>query len=283
MMKSNAEARTLSVHIENMLLERNLRGMKTMQSALTPGYVLRAAKLLLPLRGCVLIGTGFPVAGTFETDGPVGAIALYEALAAQGAEPIIVCGLPLSAELAKDYRVHPLKVGPHPARGQEARDALQRLRPELIISIERPGLASDGHYYNMRGENISAGAACFDTFLQYASCPSVAIGDGGNEIGMGNIQQALSTLDIQASVTECSELVIADVSNWAALGLIAMLDWLSGRDMLAQLDSLAVLAYLSARGSVDGVSRENTLSEDGLPAVAGVDLLHRLRLLVKAH
>jgi hypothetical protein len=271
----------LSIEIENILVERNLRGMKTVQGALTPGYVLRAAELILPVKGRVLIGTGFPVIDTFETDGPVGAIALYQSLEALGAEPVIVCGPPLSDQLQKDYRVYSLKVGPHEGRNEEAINALNDLNPQLIISIERPGMAADGNYYNMRGEDISARAACFDTFLQHAKCPTIAIGDGGNEIGMGNIQEALQNLDIQAAVTECSELIIADVSNWAALGLIAMIDFLTKSDLLDKLDSMSILKYLSKRGSVDGVTRDNTLTEDGLPAQYGIDLTARLRMLVK--
>ena len=276
-------AEQLSRNIENMMVERNLRGMKTVQSALEPGYVLRAAQMMLPIRGPVLIGTGFPVVDTFETDGPVGAIALYDMFKAIGADPIIVCGPPLSDELSKKYNVHSLKVGghSHESSEQEAQTALAKLNPELIVSIERPGMAADGKYYNMRGEDISARAACFDSFLIHGNCPSIAIGDGGNEIGMGNIQEALKDLDIQAASTECSELVIADVSNWAALGLIAMVDWLTGRDQLGRLDSLAVLEFLSSHGSVDGVTRDNTLTEDGLPAQDGIDLIARLRTLIK--
>jgi hypothetical protein len=273
-------AMQLSLDIENMLVERNLRGMKTVQSALPQGYVLRAAQMMLPIRGTVLIGTGFPVVDTFETDGPVGAIALYQAFEALGAQPIIVCGAPLSEQLKKTYRVHEITVGLNARRDEEALQALEQLQPELNVSIERPGLAADGKYYNMRGEDISARAACFDTFLIHAQCPSIAIGDGGNEIGMGNIQDALKGLDIQAAATGCNELVIADVSNWAALGLIAMLDWLSGQNILAKLDSMAVLKFLSQRGSVDGVTRENTLTEDGLPAKDGIELLDRLQALV---
>lgn len=280
-MTQRATAMQLSLDIENMLVERNLRGMKLMQTALPQGYVLRAAQLMLPVRGVVLIGTGFPVVNTFETDGPVGAIALYQAFEALGSKPIIVCGAPLSTQLANTYRVHEITLGPNAQRDSEALRALDQLQPELIVSIERPGLAADGKYYNMRGEDISARAACFDTFLTHATCPSIAIGDGGNEIGMGNIHEALKGLDIQASVTGCNELVIADVSNWAALGLIAMLDWLGGHNILAKLDARSVLQFLSERGSVDGVTRENTLTEDGLPALQGIELLDRLQALIR--
>ena len=67
----------LSVAIEELLVARNPRHMQVARAALAPGYYLRAADLLRDVAGNVLIGTGFPVTTTFETDGPVGAIALY--------------------------------------------------------------------------------------------------------------------------------------------------------------------------------------------------------------
>ncbi|EAT12404.1 DUF4392 domain-containing protein [Bermanella marisrubri] len=271
----------ISKQIEDILVERNLRGMKTVQHALPSGYIKRASDLILGAKGTVLIGTGFPVVDTFETDGPVGAIALYRAFEAMGLHPIIVCGAPLSEVLRHDYNVQELIVGPHCKQDDEARQALQDLNPSLIVSIERPGQASDGRYYNMRGEDISARAGCFDSFFRQANCPTIAIGDGGNEIGMGNIHEALNQLDIQAAATQCSELVIADVSNWAALGLIAMISAQMQRDLLTMLDARQVLEYLSDRGSVDGVTRENTLTEDGLPVEDGLELQRRLRVLIE--
>ena len=192
----------LSIAIENAMVARNPRGMQTLQAALEPGYYLRAAELLEQATGNVLIGTGFPVNDTYETDGP---------------------------------------------------------------------------YYNMRGEDISPRCAAFDYFLTLATCPSVAIGDGGNEIGMGNIAQTVAQLDITPSATCCDELVIADVSNWAAHGIIAMLSARRGEDLLAGWDNLAQLHYLSQRGSVDGVSRENTLTEDGLDSSISEALILQLR------
>lgn len=281
MNSANKKEQQLSKRIEDLLVARNPRGMKDVQPALEPGYYLRAAMLIREAiaepGAAVLIGTGFPVVDTFETDGPVGAIALYHALESLGAKPVIVCGAPLSDALVEQYRVQEILVGPHGEREQEARTALDTLKPQLIISIERPGMAADGCYYNMRGEDISPRAACFDTFMRLADCPTIAIGDGGNEIGMGNIAEALQGLDIVPAVTTCSELVIADVSNWAAHGLITLLAYWSGRDLLGDIDSLAILEYLSARGSVDGVTRRNELTEDGLPATEGIAVIEQLR------
>jgi len=269
----------LSTQIENLLVARNPRGMKTLQAAMVPGYYLRAAQLLHAASGNVLIGTGFPVAGTYETDGPVGAIALYRALETLGATPVLVCGAPLADAIARDYRVHKISVGEPAVSKVEAEKALQQYQPSLVISIERPGMAADGLYYNMRGEDISPACASFDYFLSLANCPTIGIGDGGNEIGMGNVATTLQQLNIIPSATCCDELLIADVSNWAAHGLIAMLSAIRQQDMLLDWDNLALLQYLSERGSVDGVTRENHLTEDGLSADISEKLINDLRKL----
>jgi hypothetical protein len=270
---------SLSTAVEAILVRRNPRQMARLREALRPGYYLRAARLLRD-PGRTLIATGFPVAGSFETDGPLGAIALYRTLEELGHECIIACADPLAGVLEADFQVLRLKAFDHDAAKREAAAQLEALQPDRILCIERPGLAEDGRYYNMRGVDISSHCAIFDYHVRAGSCPTVAIGDGGNEIGMGLIGAAVSALDIRAAQTGCDELLVADVSNWGAYGLIAMLEALSGRPLLAQINHLELLDYLSTRGSVDGVTGENTLSEDGLPASAGVAVLKELAALL---
>ncbi len=269
----------LSQAIEDVLVARNPRNMQTAQAALTPGYYLRAAKYLEGLNGAVIIGTGFPVGDTFETDGPVGAIALYDTLKALGADPWLACAAPLSRALQDDYQVLELRAADLASAQLEAAKNLQKLNPVALISIERPGLTDDGCYYNMRGENITARCGFFDPYVQAALCPTIAIGDGGNEIGMGNIARAISELDINVAVTRCDELLVADVSNWGAYGLISFLGLWAGQDLLAKLSPSDILQYLSNKGSVDGVTRENTTTEDGLPASEGYSVIKELQLL----
>lgn len=267
----------LSQTIEDILVARNLRGMKTVQAHLEPGYCLRAATILHNCTGHVFIGTGFPVVDTFETDGPVGTIALYDALEALGATPIIVCGRPISEALAKKYRVHEIRVGDHDQREHEALMALYEYLPEAVVSIERPGQAADGAYYNMRGEDISPRTACFDTFMNMSHCPTIAVGDGGNEIGMGKVSEALKGLNIVPAATSCDELIVADVSNWGAYGIISFLSVWNDRDLLREINPLNILKYISELGSVDGVTRINEWTEDGLPVTEGESILHELR------
>ena len=272
----------LSENIERLLVARNPRNMRTARAALQPGYFLRAAQHLHNLQGTVIIGTGFPVAGTFETDGPAGAIALYQALETLGANPIIACGSPLAQALAADYRVLELTARDINSAYIEARQQLQALQPGAVISIERPGLSADGCYYNMHGEDISEHCFHFDPFISEADCPTIGIGDGGNEIGMGNIANALSTLDIMVSVTRCDELLVADVSNWGAYGLLAILGSCAQQDLLGEISPVKILRYLSDRGSVDGVTGVNSISEDGLAVSEGLGIIDELRTLTQS-
>ena len=269
----------LSQAIEQLLVKRNLRHMERARAALQPGYFLRAAGHLRNLQGTVIIATGFPVANTFETDGPVGAMALYLALEKLGARPLIACGAELSKALQGKYAVLELAAVDLSTARAEAQTLLRAQQPQAIVTIESPGLAADGRYYNMRGEDISARCTLFDPFINLALCPTIAIGDGGNEIGMGNISSALASLDIRASVTGCDELLVADVSNWGAYGLIALLGLWTQQDLLASIFPVELLEYLSTRGSVDGVTGENTLTEDGLPAREGQHVIEQLRQL----
>jgi hypothetical protein len=271
----------LSTAIEARLVAANPRGMQQLRAALTPGYCLRAAQTLLKAR-TVIIGTGFPVDDTFETDGPLGSIALYGALEKLGSQPVIATAAPMANCLEDDFRLLLLEAYSHAEGRDEAQRQLASLAPDVVVSIERPGLNADGRYYNMRGEDISTRCAVFDYYLTMASCPTIAIGDGGNEIGMGKVAQAVASLDIRGAATGCDELLIADVSNWGAYALIAMLQALSGRTLLDAVDHRGLLAYLCNRGSVDGVTRENTPTEDGMPIEAGEAVLADLRQLAAA-
>ncbi len=280
MKKHALNEQSLSEKIEYMLVERNLRGMQGLQPHLSPGYCLRAAKIMHDIKGTVLIGTGFPVMDTFETDGPVGALILYHALEILGATPVLVCGALMANAFQQDYRLCVISVGKMNVGLSEAKRALAHFQPQAIISIERPGLAKDGCYYNMRGEDISERAACFDFFMTEANCPTIAIGDGGNEIGMGNVKNFLADLNIIPAVTKCDELIISDVSNWGVYGILAFLSLWSDHDLLSKTCPEKILKYLSNLGSVDGVTRKNELTEDSLPASEGIALIARIRKLI---
>lgn len=275
-------AQQLSRDVEQMLVRQNLRGMKDMLPYTKSGAYGRAAALIAKTSGLVLIGTGFPVANCFETDGPLGAIVLYRLIEKLGTTAVLACGEPLYSALKADYSCVLL---PRHSEASVlfAQQSLQQLSPSLIISIESPGLAADGRYYNMRGQDISERSANFDVFFQWARCPTIAIGDGGNEIGMGNICQALSSLAIMPAVTRCDELLLADVSNWAAYALVALVAKLKpsaeAQGWLLQCQPAELLQFLHHRGAVDGVTGLATMTEDSLPVEHALELINDLQQL----
>jgi hypothetical protein len=280
-MSASLSDEALSQQIETMMVEQNPRGMQHLYAMHSTGTYLRAAQALHKANGPVLIGTGFAVNNTFETDGPVGAIALYSVLDKLGKQPILVTGNPLYSALKNDFNCFELPINSIENARTFSIKALEQLKPDCVLSIERPGLNEHQRYYNMRGIDISEHCGCFDFFITEATCPTIAIGDGGNEIGMGNLAKHMHGLNITPSVTPCDELLLADVSNWAAYGLIAFLSRWHNTDFLADIEPLNILQYLSERGSVDGVTHKNELTEDGLHAMHGQQLITRLRQLTR--
>jgi hypothetical protein len=265
--------------IEDIILSHGTRGMDQVRHAVPGGYCRRAAKLVLENKGRVLIGTGFPVGGSFETDGPTGAIALYRVLERLGHEPIFGCAPPISQVLAGGFRTLEVPILSWEATAPLVESALADIRPALVVSIERPGVARDGRYYNMRGRDISDSLAKFDLFFNLCECPTIAVGDGGNEIGMGNILAELSRLPIVPSVTPCDELVIAAVSNWGVYGIIAAMSLELNQDLFSSFDAVEIVRYLVDRGAVDGKTGYAECSEDGFPLAVGLDIIEQLRAL----
>jgi len=270
----------LSEKVEEIILQHESRGMGAIRQRMGSGYCLRASELILNNRGTVLIGTGFPVAGTFESDGPIGAIALYHVLSYLEYKPVFVCAPPISKVLARDFRTYEICIADWDVSCLLAKKALAELAPALIVSIERPGITVDGNYYNMRGDKITRFAAKFDCFFESCHCPTLAFGDGGNEIGMGNVYQAVAKLAITPSITCSDELVISTVSNWGVYGVIALLSNMLNDDLLRLFDPEKIMDHLMKKGCLDGVTLRPTRGEDGLPIGVGITIIDELRGIV---
>ncbi|XP_072424169.1 D-glutamate cyclase, mitochondrial isoform X6 [Chiloscyllium punctatum] len=95
-------------------------------------------------------------------------------------------------------------------------------RFDHLIAIERAGMAADGNYYNARKVNIKHLVDPIDKlFLKAQDIPGISttgIGDGGNELGMGKVKEAVKKYinngDLIACDVEADFTVIAGVSNW---------------------------------------------------------------------
>ena len=252
--------------IEDIILKYSRRGMPVLRELLPENYCLDAAEEILSWkRGTVLLTTGFYVAGYAETDGPLGTMALAGALRKLGFFPVIVTDRYCEGYFeAEDIAVEYMDLDADDA----AADAiLEKYQPVGLISVERCGRDLNGIYANMRHVDISAGTApCDALFLKaLGTIPTIGVGDGGNEIGMGNVAEAVRTrLGLVPAEVKADILVIATVSNWGAYGIVAALEQLTRLPLLLSFSKAErFLRRTVDMGSVDGISHEHIVRVDG--------------------
>lgn len=251
--------------IEDIILQHSSRGMEKLRPYLPPDFCRRAAAALLHLaRGNVLIATGFYVAGHAETDGPPGAYFLARALNACGFRSVMVT----DSYCQGFFQEIPAEILPLSANTEQCAALLDAYSPVALISIERCGVNARGDYANMREVSIAAHTAKLDPLFvegRKRNIPTIGIGDGGNEIGMGNFREVIEReLSLVPCVTEVDYPVIATVSNWGAYGLCACLRQLSGKAVMPAYGEIRTyLEHIVALGSVDGMTGEHTPTVDG--------------------
>lgn len=196
-----------------------------------------------------------------ENDGPSGAAAVIRALwYARHTTTILVIEETLFPSMAAvlqaaglsvvDYDAARIAAGdkslgtvvlaPYPLDDEggrkEAAHMLDQYTPDLMFSTERAGRNENGIYYNMRGRDYGMGRARIDLLFDAAmnrGIPVVAVGDGGNEIGMGLVADTVQTCVPFGAAGDCpcgggigavsraDILVTAAVSNWGCSAIAA--------------------------------------------------------------
>ena len=271
--------------VEDVILRHDKRGVTALRPHLPSDFCRQAARLLADHAGVVMITTGFYIlrTGTPETDGPPGAVVIGQALQRLGRRVLYVTDRvsdTLMKELTDPGLVLSFPVADEATSVRHARELLERYRPALLVSIERCGRTKDGRYLNMRGLDVSAETAQVD-FLFAGATPSVGVGDGGNEIGMGNVADAVAACGMlvpDPCATRVSKLVIASVSNWGGYGLIAALSSLVGRDLLPTVDEeRRLVERTAALGAVDGTTGDADGKVDGFGPEVTAEILTDLR------
>lgn len=265
-------------------------GRRGIGSFFVKGGAASAAGALLRARR-VLLTTGFTVGdGLPETDGPPGTASLGRALRLLDKTVGYVTDPPTVPLLKAALRVlgEPAPIEVFPDAGDPSRAArrlLAQRRPSHLVSIERPGRTASGDYLSARGQSVRPWNAPIDAlFLKPPRrVTTIGVGDGGNEIGMGNVRpriaRAGALMRTTSSVVTVDHLVVAGTSNWGAYGIVAELAALTGRPLLHSADDerKMVQACVDA-GAVDGLTRRAEPTVDGLPLEVHVGMLELLRL-----
>lgn len=114
----------------------------------------------------------------------------------------------------------------------------------------------------------------WEVALQNGQAKTVSIGDGGNEIGMGNLHDLVAKYvprgDIIGTVVKCDHLISTGVSNWGGYAIACALYLFSrekkGSADLKMLPQVSVesklLDIMLANGAVDGPTCEATRKVD---------------------
>lgn len=235
-----------------------------------------------------------------ETDGPVGVAALARALSyGFNAIPVIVTDTSLLEPIGATLRAAGQAVVTldqaaratsnrrfcsvvvtrgFPLDDAEARSDAARilddLSPKAVVAVERAGMTPRGTYHNMLGQDYTEGRARIDYVVEEAArrgVPTIGIGDGGNEIGMGAIVEAVHKHvphgEILCAKTATDVLLPAGVSNWGCYAIQAALAILTGKTEMmhsAALERRLIEAAAQA-GLVDGNTGKCESTVDGMP------------------
>lgn len=269
----------------------------TINSAKKLVSTLKEGDLVYIMTGFVLLPHKKP-----ETDGIVSSLLLARALVKGfNVKPVIVCpkeniravenlayviGLHFydNIEELKQYPLALAGIAFTKDREQTAGQADELIAqglPSAVISIECPGANSVGVYHNATGLDISEIEAKQDilfTKLQAKGVLNIAIGDLGNELGMGTLKEHIQEYVPYAAKGACrcgcgggilaevaaDNIITATVSDWGCYGLIAALAYLKKNIEIMHTKEMEKEALITASrsGMVD-------MYGDLIPAIDG--------------
>ena len=266
---------------------------------------------------------------TAETDGPPGALFLARTLRALGQEVVLLSDrytlpmLDLGRRLwGLDVELFEIPLSPDGERWIDSffRSSLGS-RLTHLISIERVGPSHTieslnkqhrscpspvdrflvevpedhrGVCHNMRGVAIDDYTAHAHRLFEVDApterrIPTIGIGDGGNEIGMGAVswellREALNREHAGRIICRVPTdfLILSGVSNWGAYALACATAALNGRSQLianwsAERQRELIESLVRDAGAIDGLTRLHEPTVDGLPLNSYLDVLQEIR------
>ena len=274
-------------------------------SALAGGSpILRAADSLFQTAkkgGNVVISSGFTIisAGRCETDGPIGSVVVGRFINDMGGHSVFLTDAQNSSlfeTICKKANLESYECLTFPIEHElaqlETERILDEFSPVAIIAIERPGWNRKTIYHNMHGQDISSKTAKMDYLFNKAHLRktlTIGIGDGGNEIGMGNILETVKQLvpfgslcqcpcrGGIASVTKVDHLIVSSVSNWGAYGLAALSAHFAKLPFRhTPNDERRLIKAMIEAGAVDGVTGKAITAVDGMDIERNAEVVKRI-------
>jgi hypothetical protein len=183
----------------------------------------------------------------------------------------------------------------------EAEKIIRQYNPSVVVSSEEMGRNRKGVYHTAFGFGMESDpkkpTARLDHILEAASngrIPTISLGDNGNEMGLGTIEDAVRKYQPWGDKCRCpcgsgiATQVKADivfpvtVSNWGCYGIAACLSHLAGNAEVFHDGEIQkrILHACSDTGCPDGATSLTTPTEDGTPYMTGVHIVELLRLSI---
>jgi len=260
---------------------------------------------------------GPPLLPKGETDGPIGAAALGRSLNLAfgavpvyvnepwGAEPIIAASQAAGITLReyKDAKQLPNSAAMTFFSAQEknpeefSKKMLDQYQPAGLVAIEKLGPNEKGIIHSARGKDLTSAHARVDYLFREAKkrkILTIGIGDNGNEIGMGSLAEEVKAVNPLGAKCHCpcgagiadsivtDYAIIANVSNWGAYGLGAVLSCLLKRSEILHdpMTERRIIEDCVRAGAFDGVLARQVPWVDGMPSAIQEALIAMLQCMV---
>ena len=239
-----------------------------------------------------IIITGFPKGETYETDGLIGSFVLADLLRNNLKIKKVIITVPQNLL----NKIKPLcrEILPEISLRAIEEIGIDHLETTLAISIEFPGPNRKGIFHHMNGNSLDSSFLMIKDPILFLrkfwlgmgernpDSLTVGIGDGGNELGLGEFEQQIQQIIPFGNLCSCScktgiassisssITLLGNTSNWAAFALASALGYQFSFKTYHQW-----LSKLNSVGIVDGVTGKIT------PTVDGIDPLIDKKVIAK--
>ena len=278
------------IEIQNIILEHDYRELSLLTSIMNNLYIKESAEMILENidKGKIIISTGFfeIIPKTIETDGPPGAFSIGNAITELGGEVIYLIESHTKNFIDKDQKTIVFPNTTKEKSVEFAKKIIKDYKPSALISIERCGITENDRYLNISRQDISNYNAYIDVLFDLHH-NTIGIGDGGNEIGMGNLYEHLSSSDKyidEPTISKTKHLIITTVSNWGGWGLVAALSLLADKNLLeTSKEATDIMQEQLNLGAVDGANFKSELSVDGFDWETNKNILLKLHKIINKY
>jgi hypothetical protein len=269
----------------------------------------------------VIITTGFVVPPWIEaeTDGPVGTVSLARSLSLGfDLTPVLlteprsigklsklseqggfrVAGYEKAIKAPRRLTVEGFTLDKSKAK-KEAEELLERVSPSAIISVEKASPNQKDVFHSGIGVDVSSISSKVDALIDSAreiGIPTIGIGDAGNEIGMGNIEETVREIlptgkdcgcpchSGVASAIRTDSLIVAGTSNWGCSAIEAMLSYHFKAPELLHDGSFEefLIRVAASAGFIDPASGFAEAGVDAIPARVHGAMIEVLNFVTKS-